>query len=95
MGSLLGGTQGNNFQTAGEMKIQVGKPLDNGRYVVFVRCASPQIKDWCEPEIATWHDGLWHHGKAHVHGWIGPLPLARWKALVNEANATEQPEWDL
>lgn len=72
------------------MKIQVGKPLVNGRYVVFVRCASHQVKDWCEPEIATWHDGLWHHGK-HVHGWIGPLPLAHWKALVNEANAAEQP----
>lgn len=77
------------------MKIQVGKPTVNGRYVVFVRCASNQIKDWCEPEIGIWHDGLWHHGK-HVHGWIGPIPLARWKALVIESNAEPAPlEFDL
>lgn len=59
---------------AGKMNIRTDKPEANGRYVVFVRCASSQVRDWCEPEIATWHDGFWHNGK-HVYGWIGPLPL--------------------
>lgn len=62
------------------MKISVGDPTEEGRYVVFTRCDSLQVKDWCEPEIATWHGGQWHN-RRYVHGWIGPLPLARFSEL--------------
>lgn len=56
------------------MEIQVGQPQAEGRYVVFVQCQSVQIAEWCQPEIATWHGGRWHTGKA-VYGSHGYLKL--------------------
>lgn len=56
------------------LEIQVGDPPDEGRYVVYHPCAALQIREWCEPEIATWHGGKWH-ARYPVWGWIGPLPV--------------------
>lgn len=64
------------------MEIQVGPPPEEGRYVAFVPCASPQVSDWCEPIIATYHGERWHIGKP-VYGWIGPLPLANLQPLLD------------
>lgn len=35
------------------MEIQTSKPTVEGRYVVYIQCASYQVRDWCEPIIAT------------------------------------------
>lgn len=64
------------------MEISVGQPLIEGRYVVFVQCASHQISEWCEPAIATWQGGRWHFSEP-VYGWIGPLPPTRCKPLLD------------
>lgn len=71
--------------------ISVGQPPADGRYVVFVRCASRQVSDWCEPQIATWQGGRWHTFDP-VYGWIGPLPATRCEALLN---LQPKPEYDL
>lgn len=71
------------------MEIQTGEPPADGRYVGFRRCDSYQVKDWCEPVIATWAQGQWHTA-FRVFGWIGPIPLAPWKEL-----SRAQPEFDL
>jgi hypothetical protein len=63
---------------------RTGDPPEDGRYVVFAVCASQQVRDWCEPHIATWHGGRWHF-HSPVLGWIGPLPQVRAAAL---------PTWD-
>lgn len=82
------------------MKIQTGRPTLDGYYVVYVRCASYQIKDWCQPLIASWAFGKWQTVHT-VHGWIGPLPPSRWRPLLDEAIAAEQAQerskevWDL
>lgn len=70
------------------MKIQAGPPPSDGYYVAYVRCDSYQIKDWCQPIIVSWAFGKWQTVK-HVHGWIGPLPAAKWRALLDAANALE------
>lgn len=70
--------------------IQTGTPPKDGRYVGFRRCDSYQAKDWCEPVIVTWEDQRWHCA-FHIFGWIGPIPLAPWKDLVN----SEIQEFDL
>lgn len=73
------------------LEIQIGDPPEDGRYVVYRPCASRQIREWCEPEIALWHGGRWHSFHP-VKGWIGPLPLG------NEATLTEEQfkrEYDL
>lgn len=67
---------------------QIGDPPEEGRYVVFVRCESYQVKGWLEPEIATWHGGRWHCAKP-VFAWIGPLPLCKWKDYVQSFARTE------
>lgn len=56
------------------LEIQIGDPPVEGRYVVYRPCASRQIREWCEPEIALWHGGKWHAYEP-VWGWIGPLPV--------------------
>jgi hypothetical protein len=64
------------------MKIETGTPAEDGRYVVFVQCASGQIREWCEPIIAAWHGGRWHFaGNAYVLGWSGPIPPLKIDAL--------------
>lgn len=64
-------------------------PPEEGRYVVFVRCESYQVKDWLEPEIATWAGGRWHN-RRHVFAWFGPLPLCKWADFKGPAR-----EYDL
>ena len=59
------------------MELRTGNPIEEGRYIVFSRCESYQVKAWCEPSIATWHGGKWHF-RWTVWGWIGPLPVVRW-----------------
>lgn len=78
------------------LEISVGQPQAEGRYIVFVQCQSVQIAEWCQPEIATWHGGRWHTGKA-VYGWIGPLPLAKVQPLLDAhfSAAREPQEYDL
>lgn len=61
-----------------DLQPQKGRPPEEGRYVAFVRCASYQVKDWLEPEIATWHGGKWHNFRP-VFAWIGPLPLCKFE----------------
>lgn len=77
------------------MKINVGLPKADGYYVAYVRCDSYQIKDWCQPIIVSWADGRWQTVKT-VHGWIGPLPVAKWRPLLDAAIAAERAmEFDL
>lgn len=75
------------------MEIQTSKPTVEGRYVVYIQCASYQVCDWCEPIIATWAGNRWHthHG---VFGWIGPLPVAHSGPLLDKIQA-QQLEYDL
>lgn len=56
------------------LEIQVGDPPESGRYVVYLACRPVQIREWCEPSIATWYGGKWHTYET-VWGWIGPLPV--------------------
>ena len=56
------------------MNIQTGLPTVEGRYVIWTPCASPQVRQWCEPSIATWHGGQWH-SRELIYGWVGPLPV--------------------
>jgi hypothetical protein len=56
------------------LEVQVGEPPEPGRYVVYKPCAALQVREWCEPSIASWHDGRWHSYEP-VWGWIGPLPV--------------------
>lgn len=65
------------------LEIQVGDPPIEGRYVVYHPCASQQIREWGEPEIATWHGGKWH-SRHTVLGWIGPLPVCNQATLTAE-----------
>lgn len=66
-----------------KLEIQTGTPPVDGRYVVFTPCRSNQIREWCEPHIATWHDGKWIFYDP-VMGWIGPLPLCNQATLTAE-----------
>lgn len=56
------------------IEIQTGEPPEPGRYVVWTPCAALQVREWCEPSIASFHDGRWHSYEP-VWGWIGPLPV--------------------
>lgn len=56
------------------LEISVGNPPEPGRYVVWSPCKALQAREWCEPSIATWHDGKWASFEP-VWGWIGPLPV--------------------
>ena len=57
------------------MKIEQGPPPMEGRYVVYCRCESAQVRDWVEPIIATYTPGKWHvPGNRGVLGWSGPIP---------------------
>lgn len=73
------------------MKIETGTPAEDGRYVVFTRCQSFQVKGWLEPEIATWHGGRWHNAR-YVFAWSGPIPLCRWEEYKH---TWSQREYDL
>lgn len=56
------------------MKVQTGEPPEPGRYVVWFPCAAAQVREWCEPAIATYHGGHWHTVNPPL-AWIGPLPI--------------------
>lgn len=64
-------------------EIQIGDPPEPGRYVVWTPCKSRQVREWCDPSIATWHGGKWHTYEP-VWGWIGPLPLCNQATLSAE-----------
>lgn len=77
------------------MKVETGKPKIEGRYVVFIPCASSQVRDWVEPIIMVWHGGRWQSTfmpQANVVAWCGPIPVM--KAGDIEAKAPVQ-EYDL
>jgi hypothetical protein len=79
------------------LEIQTGPPPAEGRYVVWMPCAARQVREWCEPSIATFHGGRWHSYEP-VWGWIGPLPVVHGndclKIIVakDAASAIEQLE---
>lgn len=75
------------------MEISVGQPPADGRYVVFAPCAAPSCREYCEPEIATWHGGKWHYWRP-VWGWIGPLPVIHGDEITAKLRAAER-EYDL
>lgn len=85
------------------LEIQIGDPPANGRYVVWMPCKSLQVREWCEPSIATWYDGRWHTYDP-VWAWVGPLPVVhgndclklRTEALWPEGEPElTGPEYDL
>ena len=45
-----------------------------GRYLVWTPCAALQVREWCEPSIATFHNGRWHTYDP-PWAWFGPLPV--------------------
>lgn len=59
------------------MNLQTGKPVHEGRYVVYV----PGLLGWLEPQIVTWTKGAWRHYHStqeypdEVICWAGPLPV--------------------
>jgi hypothetical protein len=65
------------------VKLETFDPVEDGRYVAFVQCASGQVREWAEPIIATWQGGRWHCGK-RVYGWIGPIPPLKLEAFERE-----------
>lgn len=65
------------------LEINVGEPPEPGRYVVWTPCKALQVREWCEPSIATWHDGHWHSYEP-VWGWIGPLPVVHGNDCLNK-----------
>lgn len=62
------------------MRIENGKPVIEGLYVVFVPAV---VKDWLEPHIVTWHKGAWYFRwstekyDSDVKGWCGPIPTLK------------------
>lgn len=64
------------------MTPQQGRPLMDGRYVVFVPCW-PRHDTWLEPHIVQWRDGVWRFLNSEekypdtVHYWMGPLPILK------------------
>lgn len=75
------------------MKIQTGRPIVEGRYVVFIRCAPSQVREWLEPIIMVWHGGRWQSTfmpQANVEGWCGPIPVMKVSDLPEPA-----PSYDL
>lgn len=76
------------------LEVQVGDPTVEGRYVVFTPCQAVQVRDWCEPSIATWHGGKWHYG-IPIWGWIGPLPVVHGDELLDKSRAQKTQEYDL
>jgi hypothetical protein len=68
------------------LEIQVGTPPVEGRYVVWTPCKALQIREWCEPSIASFHGGRWHSYEP-VWGWIGPLPVVHGNDCSEKARA--------
>lgn len=72
------------------MNVQIGKPLMDGLYIVYVPGI---VRPWQSPQIAMWHRSEWHFRnsteryKDPIHCWIGPLPV------ISSADAP--PEYDL
>lgn len=75
------------------LEIQVGNPTVEGRYVIWTPCKSRQVREWCEPHIATWHNGRWIFGDP-VWGWIGPLPVVHGDDCLKKIEAAKT-EYDL
>jgi hypothetical protein len=74
------------------LEIQVGTPPVEGRYVVWTPCRALQVREWCEPSIASFHDGRWHAYEP-VWGWIGPLPVVHGNdCLVKQREQELWPE---
>lgn len=76
------------------LEISVGDPPVEGRYVVYHPCDAWQIREWCEPEIATWHDGHWHC-RHPVWVWIGPLPVVHGNDCLKKFPVEPAKEYDL
>lgn len=74
------------------LEVQVGTPPVDGRYVVYTPCKALQIREWCEPSIATWQGGRWHAYEP-VWGWVGPLPVVHGNDCLKKLEPA--PEYDL
>lgn len=75
------------------LEISVGDPPVEGRYVVWTPCKALQAREWCEPSIATWHDGQWAF-REPVWAWIGPLPVVHGNDCLNLRTQELWPEGD-
>lgn len=59
------------------MKLENGKPVLEGRYLVYV----PGLLGWLEPQLVIWSRGGWCFRNStekypdEVRCWIGPLPV--------------------
>jgi hypothetical protein len=73
------------------LEIQVGTPPVEGRYVVWTPCKALQVREWCEPSIASFHDGRWHAYEP-VWGWIGPLPVVHGNDCLKKLENDLWPE---
>lgn len=73
------------------LEIQTGDPPADGRYVVFTPCRAQQVREWCEPHIATWHGGKWIFYDP-VWAWIGPLPVVHGNDCLSKI---KEREYDL
>lgn len=72
--------------------VKVGDPPTQGRYLVFIRCASLQVQDWAEPTIMNWIGGRWESwGASRVVGWIGPIAPMK----VDSIRTAAPPVYDL
>lgn len=74
------------------LEIQIGDPPEPGRYVVWMPCQALQVREWCEPSIATYHDGRWHT-RWPVWAWIGPLPVVHGNDCLAKIKEREQELW--
>jgi hypothetical protein len=78
------------------LEISVGTPPENGRYVVWYPCAALQIREWCEPAIATFHGGRWHTVNP-PWAWLGPLPVVHGNDCLTKiaSENADAPAYDL
>lgn len=59
------------------MEIRDGAPLQDGLYVVYV---NGPVTTWVSRQLLTRAGGQWRYVgsdqryRAHVYGWIGPIP---------------------
>lgn len=74
------------------LEIQVGTPPVDGRYVVWTPCKALQIREWCEPSIASFHGGRWHSYEP-VWGWIGPLPVVHGNDCLKKFQMSPVEDW--
>jgi hypothetical protein len=94
--TFIGRVSGFAGSEMNRLEIQTGTPPEPGRYVVWMPCAALQVREWCEPSIASYHDGKWHTYDP-VWAWIGPLPVVHGDDCLQKERTdfVVEPEYDL